>query len=144
MKIQDIIYEDVGQAISQAVVGAADAVLDIFDMPPTQRQQAVNDMVDQWDKEWPKIVQKDPGAKKKYGLALQSWLQGIFKEDPSMEKYVDRVLDVSKTVKGGRPDAGYIKAVFAKIFDAQKKRSKSVGKKPYSAKPRVRARAATS
>ena len=32
MKIQDIIYEDVGQAISQAVVGAADAVLDIFDM----------------------------------------------------------------------------------------------------------------
>ena len=72
MKIQDIIYEDVGQAISQAVVGAADAVLDIFDMPPTQRQQAVNDMVNQWDKEWPKIVSKDPDAKKSYGLALQS------------------------------------------------------------------------
>jgi len=144
MKIQDIIYEDVGQAISQAVVGAADAVLDIFDMPPTQRQQAVNDMVDQWDKEWPKIVSKNPEAKKSYGLALQSWLQGIFKKDPQMQKYIDRVLDVSKTVKGGRPDVRYIKNVFAQIFDAQKKRAKRVDKEPYSAKPRVRARAATS
>ena len=144
MKIQDIIYEDVGQAISQAVVGAADAVLDIFDMPPTQRQQAVNDMVNQWDKEWPKIVSKDPDAKKSYGLALQSWLQGIFKKDPQMQKYIDRVLDVSKTVKGGRPDVRYIKNVFAQIFDAQKKRAKRVDKEPYSAKPRVRARAATS
>ena len=144
MKIQDIIYEDVGQAISQAVVGAADAVLDIFDMPPTQRQQAVNDMVDQWDKEWPKIVSKDPDAKKSYGLALQSWLQGIFKKEPQMQKYIDRVLDVSKTVKDGRPDVRYIKNVFAQIFDAQKKRAKRVDKEPYSAKPRVRARAATS
>ena len=144
MKIQDIIYEDVGQAISQAVVGAADAVLDIFDMPPTQRQQAVNDMVNQWDKEWPKIVSKDPDAKKSYGLALQSWLQGIFKKDPQMQKYIDRVLDVSKTVKDGRPDVRYIKNVFAQIFDAQKKRAKRVDKEPYSAKPRVRARAATS
>tara|TARA_X000001382_G_scaffold81886_1_gene57680 strand:- start:3055 stop:3489 length:435 start_codon:yes stop_codon:yes gene_type:complete len=144
MRIRDIIHEDLGSAVASAVTGATSAMLNIFDVPPTKKMAAVNAMVDQWDKEWPKIVQKDPGAKKKYGLALQSWLQGIFKEDPSMEKYVDRVLDVSKTVKGGRPDAGYIKAVFAKIFDAQKKRSKSVGKKPYSAKPRVRARAATS
>ena len=106
MRIRDIIHEDLGSAVASAVTGATSAMLNIFDVPPTKKMAAVNAMVDQWDKEWPKIVQKDPGAKKKYGLALQSWLQGIFKEDPSMEKYVDRVLDVSKTVKGGRPDAG--------------------------------------
>ena len=144
MRIRDVIHEDLGSAVASAVTGATSAMLNIFDVPPTKKMAAVNAMVDQWDKEWPKIVQKDPGAKKSYGLALQSWLQGILKKDPQMQKYVDRVLDVSKTVKGGRPDDGYIKSVFAKIFDAEKKRSKSVGKKPYSAKPRVRARAATS
>ena len=135
MKIRDIITEDLGQAIAQAAYGAADAMLNLFDVPPTQKQSAVNDMMYQWEQEWRTIVQKEPDAKSKYGLALRAWLQTIFKDDPQMKSFIERKLDVSKTVQGGRPNERYIKNVFALIFDAEKKRAKRVSREPFSAKP---------
>lgn len=143
MKIRDIIHEDLGSAVASAIVGATDEFMNIFDVPPTQKQSAVNDMMYQWDQEWTKIVQNEPDAKSKYGLALRAWLQGIFKEDPQMQNFIKRKLDVSKTVQGGRPNERYIKNVFALIFDAEKKRSKRVSREPFSAKPTVRMKAAT-
>ena len=144
MKICDIINEDLGSAVASAVTGATGAMLNIFDVPPTKKMAAVNAMVDQWDKQWTGIVQKDPNAKKSYGLALQTWLQGLFKDDKSMQTGIDRVLDVSKTVQNGKPNVGYIKSVFGQIFDAQKKKQQAIDKQPFSAKPTVRVKAATS
>ena len=144
MRIYQIINENLGSAVAQAVQGAASSVLNIFDVPPTEKQAAVNDLVSKWDSEWPKIVSKDPGARKKYGLALQSWLQGIFrKTDPNMINYIDRIFDVKQSVKNGRPNTAYIKSVFGKIFDAQKKRDRQYKEPAYSGKPRVRMKAAT-
>ena len=144
MKIYDIITEDLGSAVASAVVGATSAMMNIFDVPPTKKMAAVNAMVDQWDKHWQQILQKDLNAKSKYGLVLQTWLQGLFKNDQSMQTTVDRVLDVKKTVQNGKPNVGYIKSVFGAVFDAQKKRQQAVDKKPFSAKPTVRMKAATS
>jgi len=143
MKIRDIITEDLGQAVASAIIGATDAMMNIFDVPPTKRMAAVDAMVKQWDEEWAGIVRKDPSAKKSYGLALQAWLQGMFKKDLSMKKHVDRTLDVSKTVQNGKPNVAYIKSVFGSVFDAHKKRQQAVDKRPLSAKPTVRMKAAT-
>jgi len=143
MKIRDIITEDLGSAVASAVMGATDAMMNIFDVPPTKKQAAVDAMVKQWDQEWAGIVQKEPNAKSKYGLALQAWLQGMFKKDKSMQTRVDRVLDVSKTVRNGQPNKAYIKSVFGAVFDAQKKRQQAVDKRSFSAKPTVRMKAAT-
>ena len=48
-----------------------------------------------------------------------------------------------QTVQNGKPNVGYIKSVFGAVFDAQKKRQQAVDKKPFSAKPTVRMKAAT-
>jgi len=124
-------------------MGATDAMLDMFDNPPTKKQASIDAMFAQWDKQWAGIVQKEPNAKSKYGLALQAWLQGMFKKDKSMQTRIDRVLDVSKTVRNGQPNKAYIKSVFGAVFDAQKKRQQAVDKRPFSAKPTVRMKAAT-
>lgn len=143
MKFKEIVQENIGGAIASAAYGVAQSVLDLFDVPPTQKQRSVNALLSQWNNSWQDIVRADASAKKQYGLALQTWLQQLFDDNAEMQRYIDRVLDVKKTVKNGRPDSQYIKVVFSKIFDAQMKQGKRQDREPYSAKPRVRMKAAT-
>tara|TARA_B100001093_G_C26358195_1_gene813314 strand:+ start:82 stop:600 length:519 start_codon:yes stop_codon:yes gene_type:complete len=117
--------EDLGGAIAKAAGGVGDALQTMMDIPPTKSQEAIQQLKDEWNKEFAKLVKKDKSVRERYGVELKKWVESNYNIDNIADK-----IDVKKTVANGKPNEPYITKVFMEIFkkaQAEKKAGATYG-----------------
>ena len=117
--------EDLGGAIAKAAGGVSDALQTMMDIPPTKSQEAIQQLKDEWNKEFAKLVKKDKRAREQYGVELKKWVTSNYNIDNIANK-----IDVKKTVANGKPNEPYITKIFMAIFkkaQAEKKAGATYG-----------------
>jgi hypothetical protein len=112
----------VGQAVSDIIKAVAGGIPGLMSINPTDRQAAVNDLAEKWDKEFEKILKKDRTARDRYGVEFKKWVEANYNIDNIADK-----IDISKTVANNKPNKTYIFKVLNVIFNkAQEEKKKGV------------------